>query len=50
MTQPCPPEQPPETVRRQPSFKLSSPWTSVLVMAAVFLLAFGVGTLLPRWP
>ncbi len=48
MTLPGPHEQLPEKVRRKPSIKLSSPWTSLLVMAAVFLLAFGVGTLLPR--
>ena len=48
MTLPCPHEQSPEPVLRKPSFKMSSPWTSLLVMAAVFLLAFGVGTLLPR--
>lgn len=48
MTPPRERERPPATVLRKPLFGMSSPWTSLLIMAAVFLLAFGVGTWLPR--
>ena len=33
---------------RNSPLRLGSPWVSLITLAAVFLVAFGVGTLLPR--